>query len=82
MEKLYERRRTVKIEEVKKLHVCLICLKEFKEMEDVTTVGCEGKHVFHSPCIENWAKVVMSCPFCNTDIKVTWEYKYDEEKGK
>jgi hypothetical protein len=34
---------------------CIICLEPFVEGEDyVTPLACEGKHLFHSNCIEEW----------------------------
>jgi len=31
---------------------CIICLEEFKEVEDyVTPLACDARHVFHSNCI-------------------------------
>ena len=47
---------------------CAICLSEFTEQDQVTTLSCDIKHYFHSACIENWIKTNVSCPLCRTQI--------------
>ena len=33
---------------------CVICYEEFKADDQVTTLPCNAKHVFHKDCIKKW----------------------------
>jgi hypothetical protein len=44
---------------------CGICMDPFLEEGDfVTPLYCQGKHVFHSNCIEGWFEKKNQCPLC------------------
>lgn len=53
---------------------CCICTDVFKKGEKVKKVPL-CRHIFHSPCIDNWFKIkieqeIQRCPLCNTEITV------------
>ena len=35
---------------------CSICLGEYAENDLITQLRCDGRHYFHTTCIENWIK--------------------------
>ncbi|KAH6798792.1 hypothetical protein C2S51_035276 [Perilla frutescens var. frutescens] len=41
---------------------CVICLEEYKYMDDVGTLKCG--HDFHAECIRKWLSVKNLCPIC------------------
>ena len=51
-----------KIKEIK----CIICLEEYKEGDEITTIPCF--HMFHYNCISNWLKNHDMCPICKTNL--------------
>ena len=56
------------IEDVNKLDEkqCIICLEDFKNGEEKTTIPCF--HIFHPNCINQWLKANNTCPICKTEI--------------
>ncbi|XP_011077357.1 E3 ubiquitin-protein ligase MBR2 isoform X1 [Sesamum indicum] len=41
---------------------CVICLEEYKNMDDVGTLKC--RHDFHVGCIRKWLSMKNLCPIC------------------
>jgi len=35
---------------------CIICMMQFNEEDMITKLNCDGKHFYHTSCIENWIK--------------------------
>lgn len=63
--------------------MCQICVHEIKPNDYITTLECpNARHTFHSDCIENWAKIKLSCPVCHNPIKITLAALVDEENKK
>lgn len=60
---------SVKYETVadKKEKKCCICLADFCDEEDVTSIKC--KHLFHKNCIKEWSTYNITCPVCRTNLK-------------
>ena len=58
-----------KIDDIKKLKDknCVICLEDFKNGDETTTVPCF--HIFHPICINKWFENHNKCPICNTEFK-------------
>ena len=46
---------------------CIICLENFKNGDESTTVPCF--HIFHPNCIGEWLKKHNTCPICKTEFK-------------
>ena len=46
---------------------CTICLCEFEEGEDMTTLPC--LHLFHKECLEQWLREKGTCPMCNIGVE-------------
>ncbi|KAI5665313.1 hypothetical protein M9H77_24636 [Catharanthus roseus] len=44
---------------------CVICLEEYKFMDDVGTIKSCG-HDFHVGCIRKWLSIKNSCPICKS----------------
>ena len=57
-----------KIEDIGKLKEkkCIICLDEFKNGDENTTVPCF--HIFHPHCINKWLEKHNICPICKTEF--------------
>ncbi|KAL3087659.1 hypothetical protein niasHS_009867 [Heterodera schachtii] len=49
---------------------CAICLGNYEPKESVDKLPCEGKHEFHTSCIQLWFKQNTTCPLCRTKISV------------
>lgn len=47
---------------------CPICLEEFQEGEEVSTMPCFGHHEFHRACIGDWMKAHRNCPVCRGEL--------------
>lgn len=47
---------------------CSICMVDFTEEDQVVTLPCNSKHIFHDECIKRWLTQKNSCPLCNTQI--------------
>ena len=48
--------------------VCLVCMQEFKNEDDVTPLPCDLGHYFHPNCIEEWVACRGNCPLCHIEI--------------
>ena len=46
---------------------CVICLKEFDELEKLFQIpNC--RHIFHEHCLRKWFKQLQICPMCRGNI--------------
>ncbi len=52
--------------ESSELQQCPICLENFVDDEMVSTLHCDGKHTFHSACIDKWLLSQITCPVCRS----------------
>ena len=50
-------------EQTDNFHECVICLEEMKTGENLTVIQCS--HIYHSKCIQTWAKKKRICPLCD-----------------
>ncbi|KAK9289834.1 hypothetical protein L1049_007994 [Liquidambar formosana] len=46
---------------------CVICLEEYKNMDDVGTLKACG-HDYHVGCIKKWLSMKNSCPICKASV--------------
>lgn len=46
---------------------CIICTEDLRE-NTVRMMPCNGKHFFHSQCIDEWLSAHATCPTCRTDF--------------
>jgi hypothetical protein len=69
IEKIIETLPTSKLKKKKENYSiqCIICMDDFKEGEEVSTLPCF--HVFHRECIKKWLVNTHTCPICK--FKVT-----------
>ena len=50
---------------------CPICIVDFEEGDDLRVLPCEGKHVFHQQCVDQWLlELSSSCPICRQGIEI------------
>tara|TARA_Y100001938_G_C7976458_1_gene372012 strand:- start:62 stop:313 length:252 start_codon:yes stop_codon:yes gene_type:complete len=42
---------------------CVICLQEMKTNEELSIIACS--HIYHTECIQAWAKKKRLCPLCD-----------------
>ncbi|KAL5507337.1 hypothetical protein ACEPAH_6793 [Sanghuangporus vaninii] len=48
---------------------CPICIIDFEEGDDIRVLPCEGRHVFHQTCVDQWLlELSSSCPICRHDF--------------
>lgn len=47
---------------------CAICLSEYMETDEITTLMCHERHFFHSACIKKWLDNLAECPLCRMPI--------------
>jgi len=47
---------------------CTICMVDYEPNDEITPLPCDGRHFFHTTCIENWLKNNNSCPLCKKPI--------------
>lgn len=52
----------VKVEDLKEIEKCVICLEEFLSGSEVSRMPCS--HVYHEDCIYRWLEKSGSCPLC------------------
>lgn len=45
---------------------CRICLSDYEEGEQVTTLPC--RHTFHSSCANQWLQQSPTCPMCRAHV--------------
>ena len=44
---------------------CPICIVDFEDGDDLRVLPCEGRHVFHQACVDQWLlELSSSCPLC------------------
>lgn len=48
---------------------CSVCLEEFKADDEVITLPCNARHIFHSHCIVEWLTRNNVCPLCKQPIE-------------
>eukprot|EP00241_Pyramimonas_parkeae_P022697 CAMPEP_0114287930 /NCGR_PEP_ID=MMETSP0059-20121206/6540_1 /TAXON_ID=36894 /ORGANISM="Pyramimonas parkeae, Strain CCMP726" /LENGTH=185 /DNA_ID=CAMNT_0001409043 /DNA_START=12 /DNA_END=570 /DNA_ORIENTATION=- len=51
--------------------VCAICVQPFRIRQVLKVLPCEGRHMFHVPCIQKWVAYRHTCPLCREDIAPT-----------
>ena len=47
---------------------CVICFMPYEADDQVVTLPCDTRHIFHENCIETWLKSNNSCPLCKQPI--------------
>ena len=47
---------------------CIICFVQYEEGDELITLPCDNRHIFHEKCIETWLKSNNTCPLCKTPI--------------
>lgn len=53
---------------------CPICILDFEDGDDLRVLPCEGKHVFHQQCVDQWLlELSTSCPICRQDFNALEE---------
>jgi len=60
---------------------CPICLKNFEEGEEGSTLPC--KHQFHVECLIPWLQKTSSCPLCRAELPTAdpdWEEMKRQKK--
>ena len=50
---------------------CSICRMNIDEGSKVYVLPCSEKHIFHSMCLSQWAKIKNTCPNCRALIPMT-----------
>lgn len=48
---------------------CIICLEKFKEDEFIAELPCDGRHMFHYHCLEQWLHNKVQCPLCKQALR-------------
>jgi len=57
---------------------CSICQSDFEQDESVTILPCQGKHQFHTACIDEWlSKFSKKCPNCKEDLEETLKTQHE-----
>ncbi|XP_043688982.1 E3 ubiquitin-protein ligase At4g11680-like [Telopea speciosissima] len=46
---------------------CCICLANYRDEEEIRQLPCS--HIFHQRCVDQWLRIISSCPFCKQDLK-------------
>lgn len=46
---------------------CIICHDDFIIGQELLTLRCPGKHIFHGSCIKDWLKRKVTCPLCRSN---------------
>ncbi|CAI2378074.1 unnamed protein product [Moneuplotes crassus] len=49
---------------------CPVCLEEFKEEDEIITLPCNGRHIFHTKCILEWLPRNNACPLCKEPVSI------------
>ncbi len=49
--------------------VCGTCLEDITKNEEVITLPCDEKHIYHPDCILPWFKLNVNCPTCRKDLR-------------
>ena len=50
---------------------CSICRTDVDENSKVYVLPCSEKHIFHTVCLSQWAKLKNTCPNCRAEIPMT-----------
>ena len=58
---------------------CTICFENYAEGEEVVTLPCDTRHMFHDNCIKEWLKQKDTCPLCKTPV--TADALRDQQNG-
>ena len=53
----------------KQMTECVICTEEFKEIDNVSELPCDSRHVFHTACLSTWMEKQTKCPLCKQEVK-------------
>lgn len=48
--------------------MCAICLQYFDKEDQVTSLACHKKHVFHNNCIKMALEQKKQCPICRKPV--------------
>ena len=51
---------------------CSVCLDEFKENDEVITLPCSDRHIFHAHCIKEWLQRNNICPLCKEPVLIIY----------
>jgi hypothetical protein len=63
---------------------CSICLGPFESGDEIISLGCSDKHIYHIKCIENYLKgddPVKKCALCRVPIKFDDDF-FNEDQGQ
>lgn len=47
---------------------CPICQEQYSQDDTVSMLPCNGKHYYHTECINEWFRVNNICPICRDNI--------------
>jgi len=47
---------------------CSICFEDYAENDEVVTLPCDSRHIFHDQCITEWLRMKDTCPLCKTAV--------------
>lgn len=47
---------------------CSICFEDYVENDEVVTLPCDVRHMFHDSCISEWLKQKDTCPLCKSPV--------------
>lgn len=50
--------------------LCSICLSKFRVNNILRQLPCDGNHIFHKNCIDNWLETNQTCPHCRQVINI------------
>lgn len=60
------------IDDIKRSEIdtdCPICKMEYEPNSEITILPCEGRHYYHTECINEWIEMSKKCPICKVDIE-------------
>lgn len=60
---------------------CCICKEKLRVGDEMQEMPCNGKHVFHPPCLKPWLDEHNSCPICRHELP-TDDHKYESWKER
>ncbi|XP_031101023.1 E3 ubiquitin-protein ligase At4g11680-like isoform X2 [Ipomoea triloba] len=46
---------------------CCICLASYSEKEEIRQLPCS--HIFHLKCVDQWLRIISSCPLCKKELE-------------
>ena len=47
---------------------CVICMSKFEDTDQVSSLQCDSRHVFHTECLSQWMQTKTQCPLCKVEI--------------